>query len=76
MTCLNLQEDETGKSVVQLINLLAPIQRANPVGWPIASGCSGFALPASWMNNTSLGTLDLLHVYVMHYVELMAEICG
>ena len=24
-----------------------------------------------WMNNTSLGTLDLLHVYFMHDVELM-----
>lgn len=35
-----------------------------------------FSLPARWMNNTSLGTLDLLHVYGMHDLELMAEICG
>jgi hypothetical protein len=28
------------------------------------------------INNMSLGTLDLLHVYVKHDVELTAEICG
>ena len=38
--------------------------------WTEAWSASG------WMNNTSLGTLDLLHVYFMHDVELMAEICG
>jgi hypothetical protein len=28
------------------------------------------------INNMSLGTLDPLHIYVKHDVELMAEICG
>jgi hypothetical protein len=27
-------------------------------------------------DNMSLGTLDQLHVYVKHVIELMAEICG
>jgi hypothetical protein len=36
----------------------------------------GMVCLSGWMNNTSLGTLDLLHVYVKHDVELMAEICG
>ena len=36
----------------------------------------GMVCLSGWMNNTSLGTLDLLHVYFMHDVELMAEICG
>ena len=36
--------------------------------WTEAWSASG------WMNNTSLGTLDLLHVYFMHDVELRAEI--
>jgi hypothetical protein len=28
------------------------------------------------IDNMSLGTLDPLHIYVRHNVELMAEICG
>jgi hypothetical protein len=31
---------------------------------------------SGWMNNTSLGSLDLLHVSFIHDVELVAEICG
>ena len=29
---------------------------------------------SGWMNNTSLGILDLLHVSFIHDVELMAEL--
>lgn len=31
---------------------------------------------SGWMNNTSLDTLDLLHVSFIHDIELMAEIFG
>ncbi len=34
----------------------------------------GMVCHSGWMNNTSLGTLDLLHVSFIHDVELMAEI--
>jgi hypothetical protein len=36
----------------------------------------GMVCHSGWMNNTSLGTLDLLHVSFIHDVELKAEICG
>jgi hypothetical protein len=36
----------------------------------------GMVCHSGWMNNTSLGTLDLLHVSFIHHLELMAEICG
>jgi hypothetical protein len=35
----------------------------------------GMVCLSVWMNNTSLGILDLLHVYVVHDVELMARSC-